>query len=109
TSRSRPRAGKQCSSPSIWWALHVLLALRVLRAPLSLRMFCLRSVSRPAEPMHVQLAIGLSPDEARSSLRFSFGRQTTSEEVDFAIAAIPEVVERLRALSPRSATMVAVR
>jgi len=65
--------------------------------------------SGAVEPSHVLLAIGLSPDEARSSLRFSLGRQTTSEEVDFAIAAIPEVVERLRALSPRSATMVAVR
>ena len=65
--------------------------------------------SGAVEPSHVLLAIGLSPDEARSSLRFSLGRQTTSEEVDFAIAAIPEVVERLRALSPRSATMVAAR
>jgi cysteine desulfurase len=65
--------------------------------------------SGAVEPSHVLLAIGLSPDEARSSLRFSLGRQTTSEEVDFAIAAIPEVVERLRALSTRSATMVAVR
>jgi len=65
--------------------------------------------SGAVEPSHVLLAIGLSPDEARSSLRFSLGRQTTPEEVDFAIAAIPEVVERLRALSPRSATMVAVR
>jgi len=65
--------------------------------------------SGAVEPSHVLLAIGLSPDEARSSLRFSLGRQTTSEEVEFAIAAIPEVVERLRALSPRSATMVAVR
>jgi len=65
--------------------------------------------SGAVEPSHVLLAIGLSPDEARSSLRFSLGRQTTPEEVDFAIAAIPEVVERLRALSTRSATMVAVR
>jgi cysteine desulfurase len=65
--------------------------------------------SGAVEPSHVLLAIGLSSDEARSSLRFSLGRQTTSEEVEFAIAAIPEVVERLRALSPRSATMVAVR
>ncbi len=62
--------------------------------------------SGAVEPSHVLLAIGLLPDEARSSLRFSLGRQTTSEEVDLAIAAIPEVVERLRALSPRSATMV---
>ena len=65
--------------------------------------------SGAVEPSHVLLAIGLSPDEARSSLRFSLGRQTTAEEIDYAIAAIPKVVDRLRALSPRSETMVAVR
>ena len=54
-------------------------------------------------PSHVLLAIGLSPDEARSSLRFSLGRTTTAEEIDRAIAAIPQAVERLRALSPLSA------
>jgi cysteine desulfurase len=54
-------------------------------------------------PSHVLLAIGLSPDEARSSLRFSIGRTTTAEEIDHAIATIPQAVERLRALSPLSA------
>src|SRR5580692_7183491 len=54
-------------------------------------------------PSHVLLAIGLSPDEARSSLRLSLGRTTTAEEIDQAIAVIPQVVERLRALSPLSA------
>jgi cysteine desulfurase len=53
-------------------------------------------------PSHVLLAIGLSPDEARSSLRLSLGRTTTAEEIDQAIAAIPQSVERLRALSPLS-------
>jgi cysteine desulfurase len=65
--------------------------------------------SGAVEPSHVLLAIGLSPDEARSSLRFSLGRQTTAEEIDHAIAAIPRVVERLRALSPRSASLVTAR
>jgi cysteine desulfurase len=54
-------------------------------------------------PSHVLLAIGLSPDEARSSLRFSLGRTTTTEEIEHAIAVIPQAVERLRALSPLSA------
>jgi cysteine desulfurase len=53
-------------------------------------------------PSHVLTAIGLSPDRARSSLRFSLGRLTTSEEIDRAIEIIPAVVERLRALSPLS-------
>jgi cysteine desulfurase len=55
-------------------------------------------------PSHVLLAIGLSPDEARSSLRLSLGRMTTAEEIDQAIAAIPQSVERLRALSPLSSS-----
>src|SRR3984885_6692226 len=53
-------------------------------------------------PSHVLMAIGLSPDEARSSLRFSLGRTTTPEEIDQVIAVIPQAVERLRALSPLS-------
>lgn len=65
--------------------------------------------SGAVEPSHVLLAIGLSPDQARSSLRFSLGRQTTDEEIDHAIAKIPEVVARLRALSPRAAAMVTSR
>jgi cysteine desulfurase len=53
-------------------------------------------------PSHVLTAIGLSPERARSSLRFSLGRPTTPEEIDRAIEIIPAVVERLRALSPLS-------
>ena len=58
--------------------------------------------SGAVEPSHVLLAIGLTADEARSSLRFSVGRATTSDEIDRAIAIIPPTVERLRALSPRT-------
>jgi cysteine desulfurase len=58
------------------------------------------------EPSHVLLAIGLSPDEARSSLRFSLGRATTDAEIDRALAIIPATVERLRALSPRALSAV---
>lgn len=65
--------------------------------------------SGAVEPSHVLLAIGLSPDEARSSLRFSLGRHTTADEIDFAVGTIPAVVERLRALSPLAAGTVAAR
>jgi cysteine desulfurase len=58
--------------------------------------------SGAVEPSHVLLAIGLSHDEARSSLRFSLGRTTTAEEIDYARSVIPGVVERLRSLSPIS-------
>jgi cysteine desulfurase len=65
--------------------------------------------SGAVEPSHVLLAIGLSPEKARSSLRFSLGRTTTAAEIDRAIAIIPPTVERLRALSPRSVAAVHAR
>lgn len=52
------------------------------------------------EPSHVLLAMGLPAQRARSSIRFSLGKQTTREDVDFAIQVIPETVGRLRELSP---------
>jgi len=52
------------------------------------------------EPSHVLTAMGLRPDRARASIRFSLGKQSTLEDVDFALALIPETVERLRELSP---------
>ncbi len=51
---------------------------------------------------HVLLAIGLSVQRARGSLRFSLGRQNTSEEIDVLLQTLPAVVERLRALSPET-------
>ena len=56
--------------------------------------------SGAVEPSHVLLAIGLSPEQARSSLRFSLGRQSTEEEVDFLLQTLPVVADRLRSLSP---------
>lgn len=58
--------------------------------------------SGSTEPSHVLLAAGLTHDDARSSLRFSLGRATTREEVERAIEVVPEVVERIRSLSPRA-------
>jgi cysteine desulfurase len=52
------------------------------------------------EPSHVLTAIGLPPEDARASLRFSLGRENMEEDVDFALATIPGVVEYLRELSP---------
>lgn len=61
------------------------------------------------EPSHVLLAIGLRADDARSSLRFSLGRHTTREEIDYAASVIPAAVERLRSLSPHAVSTVAAR
>ena len=52
------------------------------------------------EPSHVLTAMGLRPDRARASLRFSLGKQNTAEEVDFALSLVPATVARLRELSP---------
>ncbi len=52
------------------------------------------------EPSHVLTAMGLRPDRARASLRFSLGKQNTAEEADFALGLVPETVARLRELSP---------
>ncbi len=52
------------------------------------------------EPSHVLTAMGMSPDRARASIRFSLGKQNTSEDVDFALELIPATVARLRELSP---------
>ena len=46
------------------------------------------------EPSHVLIAMGLSADRARASLRFSLGKQNTAEDIDFAIELVPEVVAR---------------
>jgi cysteine desulfurase len=52
------------------------------------------------EPSHVLIAMGLSPDRTRASIRFSLGKQNTEEEIDLALAMVPEAVARLRELSP---------
>ena len=51
------------------------------------------------EPSHVLRALGLDPDQVRSSLRFGLGRFNTGEEIDFAVEVIAEAVHRLRRLS----------
>ena len=63
--------------------------------------------SGAVEPSHVLTAIGSSDDSARSTLRISLGRPTTAAEIDEAIRIIPDVVARLRAISPRAAAEVA--
>ena len=52
------------------------------------------------EPSHVLTAMGLSSDRARASIRFSLGKQNTGDDIDFGLQLVPEVVTRLRELSP---------
>jgi cysteine desulfurase len=52
------------------------------------------------DPSHVLLAMGIPVEFAHGSLRFSLGRGTTDEEIDYVLAELPPIVETLRAMSP---------
>jgi cysteine desulfurase len=56
--------------------------------------------SGAVEPSHVLTAIGLPPEEARASIRFSLGRHTTPADIAFAREVVPAAVAQLRQLSP---------
>ena len=56
--------------------------------------------SASLEPSYVLRALGRNDELAHSSLRFSFGRFTKEEEVDYAIVEVRKAVEKLRELSP---------
>jgi cysteine desulfurase len=52
------------------------------------------------EPSHVLVAMGLSADRARASIRLSLGKQNTQDDVDFLLNTMPATVSRLREISP---------
>jgi cysteine desulfurase len=52
------------------------------------------------EPSHVLTAMGLPPEIARASLRFSLGKQNTADDIQFALDLVPQTAARLRELSP---------
>ncbi len=56
--------------------------------------------SASLEPSYVLVGMGLGDDLAHSSIRFSLGRFTTQEDVDFAIKAVAQGVNHMRELSP---------
>ena len=57
-------------------------------------------------PSHVLTAMGVTRDEARSSLRFSLGRTTTDADIDRALEIIPRIIAKLRALQPMGGSPV---
>jgi len=63
--------------------------------------------SGTVEPSHVLVAIGRSPEEARSSVRFSLGRFTTDDDIDCTLEVLPAVVERFRSVTPHANKPVA--
>lgn len=52
------------------------------------------------EPSHVLLAMNIPAEKAHGSVRFSFGKDTTEEEIDYVIEVLPPIIERLRSYSP---------
>lgn len=52
------------------------------------------------DPSHVLLAMGVSAELAQGSIRFSLGRFTTKDDIEYTISVLPEIIERLRAMSP---------
>lgn len=57
--------------------------------------------SAKAEPSHVLRALGFDDERVRAAIRFSLGRYTTDEEIDYTVKSIRSKVEQLRALSAR--------
>lgn len=51
------------------------------------------------EPSHVLMATGVGPELAHGSIRFSLGRYTSEEEVDYVIEKLPPIIKRLRRMS----------
>ena len=52
------------------------------------------------EPSHVLAAMGIPPELAQGSIRFSFGWDNTLEDIDYVVTVLPEIINRLRAMSP---------
>ena len=56
--------------------------------------------SESLDPSHVLLALGLKHEMAHGSLRFTIGRLTTDEQIDYVLNVLPEIVAKRRAMSP---------
>ena len=75
----------------------MLLSLDMLGVAASSGSAC---TAKTLEPSHVLIAVGLKHEEAHGSLLFTLGKQNTEEEADYVIRAMPDIVKRLRKMSP---------
>ena len=75
----------------------ILLSLDMMGVAASSGSAC---TAKTLEPSHVLRAIGLKHEEAHGSLLFTLGKRNTEEEVDYVISIMPDIVKRLRAMSP---------
>lgn len=79
----------------------ILLYLDLLGVAASTGSAC---ASASLDPSHVLMATGLGPELAHGSIRFSFGKYNTEEEVDYVLENFPPVIQRLRKMSTVSYT-----
>ena len=56
--------------------------------------------SGSSEPSHVLSAIGVPPKIAQGSLRLTLGDANSEDDIDYVLEVLPEVVEKLRSISP---------
>jgi len=75
----------------------ILLNLDLMSIAASTGSACSSSV---LEASHVLLALGLPHESAHSSLRLSLGQETTEKDVDYVLEKLPQIVKKLRAMSP---------
>jgi cysteine desulfurase len=58
--------------------------------------------SRSLDPSHVLSAMGVPPEKAHGSIRFSLSRETTEAEIDEVLRVLPKIISNLREMSPFS-------
>jgi len=75
----------------------ILLSLDMMGVAASSGSAC---TAKTLEPSHVLLAVGLKHEMAHGSALFTLGRQNTEEEVDYVISIMPDIIRRLRQISP---------
>ncbi len=57
--------------------------------------------STELSPSHVLTAMGIPPEVSHGSVRFSLGKETTRQETEYVIRVLPEIVKKLRLMSPK--------
>jgi cysteine desulfurase len=84
----------------------ILLSLDLERIEVSTGSAC---ASGSLEPSHVLMATGVGPELAHGSIRFSMGRLTSAEDVDFVLEKLPPIIKRLRRMSTIPSAAAAAR